>query len=129
MSSPTSSQDHPPSRHTHSAVMHNNSMYIYGGMTDLIVRSDFWKWDFRTRRWHRIKANKSPGELSGHTAIEAFNSMFIFGGEKSGTLLRDLWRYHFKTEHWERVNAEGIIPNSRCRHVAVVNPFLDIAKE
>jgi len=29
------------------------------------------------------------------------------------------------TETWERINAEGVIPNSRCRHVAIANPFLD----
>ena len=33
------------------------------------------------------------------------------------------------TEHWERINAEGIIPNSRCRHVAIANPFLDMTNE
>jgi hypothetical protein len=46
MSDSSSSNEHPAPRHTHSAVIHNNCMYVYGGMTDLNVRSDFWKWDF-----------------------------------------------------------------------------------
>lgn len=100
-----------------------------------------------TRRWHRIKANKGPGELHSHSAIEAFNSMFIFGGERNGNLLRELWRFHFSkyiefylfiqnsnlvisdTEHWERINAEGVIPNCRCKHIALANPFLEMASE
>jgi hypothetical protein len=33
------------------------------------------------------------------------------------------------TDIWERINAEGVIPNSRCRHVAIANPFLDFTAE
>ena len=35
----------PPPRHKHSAVFHDQAMWIYGGMTDLHERADFWKWD------------------------------------------------------------------------------------
>ena len=37
---------HPPSRHAHSAVVYQNSMFVYGGMTDLQIRGDFWAWHF-----------------------------------------------------------------------------------
>lgn len=105
-----------------------------------------------TRQWHRIKTSKNPGELHSHSAICAFGSMFVFGGERRGSLSHDLWRFHFgnfyfslinifrslrsytslltritrlATETWEKINAEGVIPNGRCRHTAVCNPFLD----
>lgn len=35
----------PPGRHKHSAVLHDESMWIYGGMQDLNEKSDCWKWD------------------------------------------------------------------------------------
>jgi hypothetical protein len=38
--------DCPPPRHRHSAVLHDNAMWIFGGMTDLQERSDFWRFDF-----------------------------------------------------------------------------------
>ena len=38
--------DGPPPRHRHSAVLHNNAMWIFGGMTDLQERADFWRFDF-----------------------------------------------------------------------------------
>ena len=36
----------PPPRHRHSAVLHNNALWVFGGMTDLQERSDFWRFDF-----------------------------------------------------------------------------------
>lgn len=38
--------DGPPPRHKHSAVLHDSAMWVYGGMTDLQERSDFWRFDF-----------------------------------------------------------------------------------
>lgn len=38
--------DGPGSRHGHSAVVHNKAMWVYGGMSDLQPRGDFWRWDF-----------------------------------------------------------------------------------
>lgn len=36
----------PPARHKHSAVIHDDVMWVYGGMTDLHERSDLWRFDF-----------------------------------------------------------------------------------
>jgi hypothetical protein len=36
----------PSPRHKHSAVLHDNALWVFGGMTDLIERSDFWRFDF-----------------------------------------------------------------------------------
>ena len=38
--------DGPPPRHRHSAVLHDSAMWVFGGMTDLQERSDFWRFDF-----------------------------------------------------------------------------------
>ncbi len=36
----------PPPRHRHSSVVFDQGMWVYGGMTDLQDRSDFWRLDF-----------------------------------------------------------------------------------
>lgn len=36
----------PPARHKHSAIIHDDVMWVYGGMTDLNERSDLWRFDF-----------------------------------------------------------------------------------
>lgn len=116
--------EQPPPRHNHSCVIHDAAMWIYGGLTDLQPRADFWKWDFTTHQWSRIKVQKGPGELHSHAAVKGMAHMYIFGGERSGVTLNELWRFHFATETWERINAEGVVPPPRCRHVAVPNPAL-----
>ena len=35
-----------PPKHHHSAVVHNQAMWVFGGMSDLQERSDCWKFDF-----------------------------------------------------------------------------------
>lgn len=35
----------PPPRHSHAAVVFDQEMWVYGGMTDLAERSDFWRLD------------------------------------------------------------------------------------
>ncbi|XP_015786238.1 probable cyclin-dependent serine/threonine-protein kinase DDB_G0292550 [Tetranychus urticae] len=119
--------DQPSPRHSHSAIVHDNCMWVYGGMTDLQEKGDFWKWNFELSQWSKVKCNKGPGNLHSHSAIKAFGCMFIFGGERDGQLLQDLWRYHFASNTWEKINIVGLMPNPRCRHTAVANPSLDIA--
>ena len=38
--------DVPSPRHRHTAVLHDNAMWVYGGMNDLQEKSDFWRFDF-----------------------------------------------------------------------------------
>lgn len=40
-----SSEVIPPGRHSHTAVLFDQAMWVYGGMTDLTERSDLWKFD------------------------------------------------------------------------------------
>lgn len=37
----------PAARHKHSAVIHDDTMWVYGGMTDLNERQDLWRIDLR----------------------------------------------------------------------------------
>lgn len=37
--------EQPAGRHAHSAVLYDNQMWVYGGMTDLQERNDFWRFD------------------------------------------------------------------------------------
>ncbi len=36
----------PGARHGHSAIVHDQAMWVFGGMCDLQARNDFWKWSF-----------------------------------------------------------------------------------
>lgn len=93
----SSSECGPAARHKHSAVLHDDAMYIYGGMTDLQERSDCWRWDVHTTSWCILKNKPGPGPLHGHAACRLPSCMLIFGGESGGLATNELWRFHFGT--------------------------------
>ncbi|CAB4057434.1 unnamed protein product [Lepeophtheirus salmonis] len=71
--------DIPSPRHCHSAIFHDYSMWVFGGMTDLDENSDFWRWDFVAKRWKVIKSKPGPGCRHSHTAVKFLSVMLIFG--------------------------------------------------
>lgn len=91
----SSSESGPAARHKHSAVLHGDAMYIYGGMTDLQERNDCWRWDVNSASWSMLKNKPGPGPLHGHAACRLPSCMLIFGGESSGLATNELWRFHF----------------------------------
>lgn len=108
----SSSECGPAARHKHSAVLHDDAMYVYGGMTDLQERSDCWRWDVHTASWCMLKNKPGPGPLHGHAACRLPSCMLIFGGESGGLATNELWRFHFGTNFWFLLNSTLFAPNS-----------------
>ncbi|CAH0753643.1 unnamed protein product [Bemisia tabaci] len=112
-------KDGPPARHKHSAVIHDEAMWIYGGMTDLHERGDLWRFDLVCKRWSLVKCKINPGALHSHSVCKLPSSMVIFGGEHAGQLCNELWRFHFGSETWEKVTTDGNRPQPRSECVAL----------
>ena len=95
-------------------------MWVFGGMTDLQERADFWRFDFGSkfeiaargfhlfslhslffspvsRRWRPVKSKPGPGCLHSHCAVKFLSVMILFGGEREGQTLNEMWRFHFGT--------------------------------
>ncbi|XP_033330241.2 uncharacterized protein LOC117222581 isoform X3 [Megalopta genalis] len=115
----SSGESGPAARHKHSAVLHGDAMYVYGGMTDLQERSDCWRWDVNTASWCLLKNKPGPGPLHGHAACRLPSCMLIFGGESGGLATNELWRFHFGTETWEKLSVPGPKPQPRAESVAL----------
>eukprot|EP00090_Calanus_glacialis_P001090 TRINITY_DN10771_c0_g1_i2.p1 TRINITY_DN10771_c0_g1~~TRINITY_DN10771_c0_g1_i2.p1 ORF type:complete len:674 (-),score=159.36 TRINITY_DN10771_c0_g1_i2:91-2112(-) len=113
-----------PPRHHHSAVLHDSSMWIFGGMSDLQETSDCWKFDLVSRCWHPVRSKPGPGCLHSHTAVKLLNQMVLFGGEKEGQTVNEIWRFHFATECWEKVPSIPPAPQPRSQMIAFVFPEL-----
>ncbi|XP_018563642.1 uncharacterized protein LOC108905316 isoform X2 [Anoplophora glabripennis] len=111
-------EQYPPPRHKHSAVMHGDAMWVYGGMTDLQERSDLWKWDASSRTWHLVKTKLNPGPLHSHAACKTPSCMVVFGGERNGQTCNDLWKFTFALETWEKITITGLKPQPRAESVA-----------
>ncbi|ERL84908.1 hypothetical protein D910_02331, partial [Dendroctonus ponderosae] len=137
------SDQFPSPRHKHSAVVHGEAMWIYGGMNDLHSRGDLWKWDFYTKFWTNIKTKLNPGPLHSHACCKLPSSMIIFGGERNGQSSNDLWKFNFgehrllqassdlsqilqhfrcfaDVESWEKISIAGLKPRPRSESRAFI---------
>lgn len=121
----TVSQTHPGLRYGHSAVVANNSMWLYGGMSGLHPRSDVWKYNFLLHQWNRIKAIGSAPSLSGHTASVIYNQMVIVGGNCMGKPVNLVWSFTFDTCTWQKLTSSSggaaLLPNIAFHSCMVVS--------
>ncbi|XP_050418348.2 uncharacterized protein LOC126831740 [Patella vulgata] len=105
---PSPRGDSPGNRHGHSAVVRANSMWIYGGMKDLTVKTDLWRYNFISGKWFLMKSvNGGPPPLTGHTVVMVSDNMLIFGGENQGKLSNDIWSYHFESSTWTKLEHDN----------------------
>jgi hypothetical protein len=75
-------QHHPPPspRHSHSAVVYNDSMFVFGGY-DGSYRSDFHEFDFIHFSWRPVFASgRTPRARYRATACVHEDMMILFGG-------------------------------------------------
>jgi N-acetylneuraminic acid mutarotase len=114
----------PSKRYGHSAVVHGNVMYMYGGYDDMgFACSDLWALELSTSgstcRWRQVKAQGSSGpERFHHTAAVLAGSMVVFGGYGG---FNDLYEFRFGTQAWYGpLQARGQPPAPRWGHRAAV---------
>ncbi|XP_066544243.1 ras guanine nucleotide exchange factor F [Amia ocellicauda] len=108
----------PGPRHSHSAMVYQDGMYLYGGLMGLREQSDFWKWSFCGQSWSSIKSLTGPSKLVGHSAIVYKDGMLLFGGGETQNFPKNiLWRYSFTAETWEKLTTlTDSSPPSRIYH-------------
>lgn len=111
----------PQARSGHSAVIYNDSMYIFGGLGEYRY-NDLFKFDFQTHTWIEIKPNdesKVPSKRCKHSACVYQNMMYIFGGWDSSGKLNDMYRYIFDRNEWEIVPCTSPPPPRSAHSVAI----------
>ena len=116
----------PAPRSGHSAVIYNQSMYIFGGLGEYRY-NDMFKFDFQTQTWSEIKANneeKLPSKRCKHSACIYQNMMYIFGGWDSSGKLNDMYRYVFDRNEWELVQCTNPPPARSAHSVAIYQNFM-----
>jgi len=112
----------PSMRHSHSAVVYQHSMYIFGGMgANSEANNDLHKFDFERGLWSTIDARGDiPSARWGHTAVvnEDDGTMLLFGGYGI-TLLNDFYQFSFANSTWSKVKEFGSPPKPRKFHQAI----------
>ncbi|XP_061648681.1 ras guanine nucleotide exchange factor F isoform X1 [Phyllopteryx taeniolatus] len=95
----------PGPRHSHSAMVYQSCMYLFGGLKGLREQRDFWKWNPASYTWSSLKTKSGPSKLIGHSAVAYKDSMLLFGGGESLNYPKNcLWRYNFSTHTWWQIN-------------------------
>ncbi|XP_007894559.1 ras guanine nucleotide exchange factor F [Callorhinchus milii] len=117
----SSAEISPGPRYSHSAIVYRTGMYLFGGLVGLMEQSDFWRWDFDSNTWSRIKARCGPQQLVGHSAVVYQDSMLIFGGGRNHKSAdNSLWKFQLTTRSWERLTpATDRAPPARIYHCTI----------
>ena len=92
----------PKGRRGHTAVVHEDSMYVYGGYQDLRgSSSELWTFHFPSQTWHLVSQGGSQEcflqsqAKHHHSAVVHNDAMWVFGGMSDLQERSDLWRFDF----------------------------------
>jgi len=119
----------PAPRYHHSAVVHEASMFIFGGYTgdihsnsNLTNRNDLWEYKFATGQWSQWFLNgRKPVARSAHGAAVYDGKLWIFAGYDGNARLNDMWTISLVNTGgegggrvWEEVVQSGECPPTCC---------------
>lgn len=106
--------DEPSSRNYHSAIIHKNSLYIYGGIpvsphTDPFKeQSILYRYNIQAKIWSTVQthflSNVSFSYIHAHSTIINNNMMYLFGGKnyKDNAYIAGLWCLNLESSNWKR---------------------------
>lgn len=110
----------PPPRSSHSCVIYNDQMIIFGGFGENIRYNDMYSLNLVTNQWKKINSTGGcPTIRAGHTAVTYGFEMFFFGGYDGTKCCNDFWCFNLHTYHWKKIPLK-VAPVPRCYHSAVV---------
>lgn len=114
----------PGTRRHHSAVVHDDVMYVYGGHIDLKgSSSEMWAFHVAEEEWELIKPRQSRADMPegrhGHSAVLYGRDMWVYGGMSDLTPKSDLWYYNFHVGKWTRMKCR-FGPPALVGHAAAV---------
>ncbi|XP_076180349.1 leucine zipper like transcription regulator 1 isoform X1 [Ptiloglossa arizonensis] len=121
----------PAPRYHHSAVVHNSSMFVFGGYTgdihsnsNLTNKNDLFEYQFQTCQWTEWKfIGKTPVARSAHGAAVYDNKLWIFAGYDGNARLHDMWTISLlpgEPRVWEKVVQSGDRPPTCCNFPVAV---------
>lgn len=110
----------PTPRHSHSAVVYNDNMIVYGGY-DGGYRSDLHKYSFSTNTWTRVDpSGRSPRPRYRATCVVHRDQCYLHGGHDGTRHLMDTHVYDILKNSWKQVEANGTPPVHRDSHVSMI---------
>ena len=89
----------PPHRYRHTAVVFENSMFVFGGVDKQHCRyNDLQRLDLRNNVWSEVcTTGYIPSSRTFHRAVVVGNLMYLLGGYDGTDRLHDLYSIHVGT--------------------------------
>lgn len=110
----------PSARHSHAAVLHDGSMYIFAGY-DGAYRNDFHCYDITADHWSQVQSSgEIPRPRYRGTCVVFNGDMILHGGHDGSKHLQDTHLFNFQNCTWSSVKTDGPIPSPRDSHIAVI---------
>ncbi|CCI47192.1 unnamed protein product [Albugo candida] len=113
------------SRTGHTAIAHNQNVYLFGGTDCTGRQQDFFRFEIDTKRWTKVVSHgKKPSRRSGASGVVYRDRMYLFGGYegRNGSYYNDLFCYDFETKNWNelKLSETNVCPQERTDHSMVV---------
>jgi N-acetylneuraminic acid mutarotase len=126
----TPSGKQPAKRTSHSAVIHNGKMYVFGGFSGEEYLNDLFELDLETETWTDITPlcrGDIPSPRSRFCAAVHGDSMYVLGGWNKIGYFNDFYAYNFATHIWTNIsNSNFSVPCISQYSLAVDEHFLFI---
>ncbi|XP_013788494.1 leucine-zipper-like transcriptional regulator 1 [Limulus polyphemus] len=124
----------PAPRYHHSSVVHENSMFVFGGYTgdihsnsNLTNKNDLFEYKFTTGLWSEWRffdgnVRRMPVPRSAHGAAVYDGKLWIFAGYNGNARLNDMWTFSLlgDSKSWEEVPQRGDCPPTCCNFPVAV---------
>eukprot|EP00761_Pharyngomonas_kirbyi_P001566 gb/GECH01001570.1/.p1 GENE.gb/GECH01001570.1/~~gb/GECH01001570.1/.p1 ORF type:complete len:310 (+),score=74.65 gb/GECH01001570.1/:1-930(+) len=110
-------QNSPPGTSSHSSVIHENRLIVFGGFSNSQETNSIYSFDFEKRCWYSIASRSSfpikPRQLHASCMISP-DIMGVFGGKNNHSMLSDLQFFDFRTSEWHQIFPKLNMP--LCSH-------------
>jgi F-box protein 42 len=122
-------------RYSHTAVIHENSMYVFGGCTcSMTTFNDLWKLDLSKRQWVRPVAMGTYPSPKACSSLVCYKDLLVlFGGwayppsyplYQSWHLFNELHIYDIIANRWTCINTTNAPPPTAGHSVSVVGEWM-----
>lgn len=124
-------------RYSHSAAIHDNFMYVFGGRTNTMTTfNDLWKLDLSTRKWIRpLTQGEYPSPKASSSMVCHKDMLILFGGwtypptfpvHQACMLFSELHVFHIPTNRWRKLHpltsvADGNGPPPMAGHSVTIH--------
>lgn len=114
----------PTGRASHSSVVYDNKMIVFGGHDGSNFRNDVWEFQLDTSEWSAVTTSGTNiPPRNNHEAVVFGDKMIVFGGATGAGRAADsnaLFTLDLKTYVWSQIPNSGTWPEKVCQHSSIV---------